>query len=73
MLDAHHKSVSSLLTLSFLWLWVAVLDEEALVQILKDIVKEWDHLYREVNELIVKLSIIVLEVSALNFKDGSFE
>lgn len=73
MLDAHHKSVPSLLTLSFLWLWVAVLNEEALVEVLKDVVEEWDHLYGKVDELIIELSIVVLEVGALHFKDSPLE
>jgi hypothetical protein len=71
--NAYHESVSALLPFSLLEFRVAVLDEEALVKVLEDIVEEGDHLDREVDELIVEFSVVVLKVRALHFKDGAFQ
>jgi hypothetical protein len=71
--DTHHKAVPPLLAFGFLGFGVTVLDEEAFIQILEDEVEEGDHLDREVDKLVVELSIVILEVGALHFEDGALE
>jgi hypothetical protein len=52
---------------------VAILDEEALIEILKYEVEEGNHLNGEVDELKVELAIVILQVGSLNFENGVFQ
>ena len=72
MFDAHHKSISTVFTLDFFSFRMAVVYEKALVEILEHIVKKGDHLNRKVNELVVKLSVIVLQMGPLYFEQSTF-
>lgn len=52
---------------------MAIVNEAFLIELLQDVVKEADHLYWEVDKLVVQFAVKFLEVSAIDFEDSTFQ